>query len=119
MPLRYFGNTALVNETLAAIRGYMPTVPHWGWNGCARRYWDFLYGGSIARIERMIHHYGSGLNALPMLDAFKYNTAPNTIEAIYDLRIGYGGNMGPMSNINSEGFGHEVGEMNIRIVCAI
>jgi len=30
--------------TLNAILGYTPTVPHWGYNGSARRYWDFLYG---------------------------------------------------------------------------
>lgn len=97
----------MVTQTLDAIRGYMPTVAHWGWNGCARRYWDFLYGGSIARVERMIHHYGSGLNALPLLDAYKYNPTPSNLSAIYDLRVAYGGNMGPMSNINDEGFGSE------------
>lgn len=94
-----------MTKTLSSIRGYMPTVAHWGWNGCARRYWDFLYGGKLARVERMIHHYGSGLNALPMLDSFKYNPQPNSLAALHDLRIGYGGHMGPLTNINAAGFG--------------
>lgn len=81
----------------------MPTVAHWGWNGNARRYWDFLYGGKLARIERMIHHYGSGLNALPILDSFKYNTQPSGAAALYDLRIGYGGNMGSTTNVRTDG----------------
>ncbi|KAK4508188.1 hypothetical protein PRZ48_001926 [Zasmidium cellare] len=100
---KYFNDTATVTKTLNSIRGYMPTVAHWGWNGNARRYWDFLYGGKLARIERMIHHYGSGLNSLPILDDYKYNKEPSSASAIYDLRIGYGGNMGSTTNIRSDG----------------
>lgn len=81
----------------------MPTVPHWGWNGNARRYWDFLYGGKLTRIERMIHHYGSSLNALPLLDNYKHLQDPASPAAFYDLRVGYAGNMGPLSNINAAG----------------
>ena len=92
-----------MNKSLNYIRGYMPTVAHWGWNGNARRYWDFLYGGKLPRIERMIHHYGSSLNALPLLDDYKYNPDPGGVAAFYDLRVGYGGNMGPLSNINAAG----------------
>ncbi len=77
----------------------MPTVPHWGWNGNARRYWDNKYGGKIRRIERQIHHYGSGLNALVALAAFRSNPSDT-----YLLRIGYGGMNGPLSNINADGF---------------
>lgn len=102
---KYFNDAATVSKTLASIRGYMPTVAHWGWNGNARRYWDFLYGGKLERIERMIHHYGSGLNALPLLDAFKYNKDPSSSAALYDLRVGYGGTMGPLTNIHEDGFG--------------
>lgn len=57
------------------------------------------YGGKLQRIERQIHHYGSGLNALVALSAFRSN--PNDT---YLLRIGYGGMNGPLSNINSDGF---------------
>ncbi|KAL9091718.1 MAG: hypothetical protein Q9159_001233 [Coniocarpon cinnabarinum] len=104
---KYFGDNATVDKTLNSIRGYMPTVAHWGWNGNARRYWDFVFAGKLARIERMIHHYGSGLNALPLLDNFKYLADPGSSTSIYDLRVAYGGHMGPLSNINQDGFGSQ------------
>jgi hypothetical protein len=74
-------------------------VPHWGWNGNARRYWDNIYGGKLRRIERQIHHYGSGLSALVLLSAFRGDPSDG-----YLLRVGYGGMTGPLSNINQEGF---------------
>jgi len=103
----YFNDNTTAQKTIDAIRGYMPTVAHWGWNGNARRYWDFLYAGQIqlARYERQIHHYGSGLNALPMLSNYRLSQDPESLEAIYDLRVGYGGNQGPLSNIDAGGFG--------------
>ena len=84
----------------------MPTVAHWGWNGNARRYWDFLYAGDIkfARCEREIHHYGSGLNALPLLADYHTRDDPQSEAAFYDLRVGYGGTSGPLSSINQDGF---------------
>ncbi|KAG6075738.1 hypothetical protein E4U15_005495 [Claviceps sp. LM218 group G6] len=82
----------------------MPTVAHWGWNGNARRCWDFIYGGKLGLLERMIHHYGSSLNALPLLTSYKYNRDPSSAAVLYDLRVGYGGIMDPLSNINAEGF---------------
>lgn len=96
---RYFGFDAQAAVTLQAILGYMPTLPHWGYNGCARRYWDFLYAGKVRRIERQLHHYGSGLNAIPVLHA--YRAQPDDF---YLLRVGYGGAMGPLANIDAEGF---------------
>lgn len=39
---KYFGDTATANKTLGTVLGFQPTVAHWGWNGNARRYWDFL-----------------------------------------------------------------------------
>ena len=78
----------------------MPTVAHWGWNGNARRYWDNLYGGQLERIERQIHHYGSGLNSLPILSHFRSNPTDT-----YTLRVGFGGMYGPLSNIDQDGFG--------------
>ncbi|KAI7528581.1 hypothetical protein KC331_g15673, partial [Hortaea werneckii] len=103
----YFNDTSTAQKTVNAIRGYMPTIAHWGWNGNARRYWDFLYAGDIklARIERQIHHYGSGLNALPLLDNYRQTADPESMDAIYDLRVGYGGIQGPLSNIDAGGFG--------------
>lgn len=96
----YFGYQDKADVTLNAILGYMPTVPHWGYNGSARRYWDFLYGGKLSRVERQLHHYGSGLNAIPVLDAYRQNPTD-----LYLLRVGYGGLMGSISNITEEGFG--------------
>ncbi|KAA8572134.1 hypothetical protein MFRU_018g01310 [Monilinia fructicola] len=95
----YFGLTTTVTKTINSILGYMPTVSHWAWNGNARRYWDFIYGGKLMRFERMTHHYGSGLNALPLLSHFEQNPTQT-----YLLRVGYGGTNGPLSNIDSGGF---------------
>jgi hypothetical protein len=86
--------------TLNAILGYMPTVPHWGYNGSARRYWDFVYAGKLRRLERQLHHYGSGLNAIPVLSEFRLHP-----DDLYLLRVGYGGLMGAIANITQEGFG--------------
>ncbi|MBP8067339.1 MAG: hypothetical protein KAY27_02135, partial [Pedobacter sp.] len=96
----YFGYQDKADVTLNAILGYMPTVPHWGYNGSARRYWDFLYGGKLSRVERQLHHYGSGLNAIPVLTAYRKNPTD-----LYLLRVGYGGLLGSISNITEDGFG--------------
>lgn len=92
-----YDDKALVS--LNSIIGYMPTIPHWGYNGNARRYWDFLYGGKLRRIERQFHHYGSGLNAIPVLSYYREHP-----DDFYLLRIGYGGAMGALSNIDRDGF---------------
>ncbi|KPM41456.1 hypothetical protein AK830_g5054 [Neonectria ditissima] len=97
--LRYFGFEESVTKTVNSVLGYTPSVPHWGWNGNARRYWDFIYGGKLKRIERQIHHYGSGLNSQVLLTAFRDDPSDS-----YLLRVGYGGSTGPLSNINQDGF---------------
>ena len=96
---KYFGHDDKALVSLNSIIGYMPTLPHWGYNGNARRYWDFLYGGKIRRIERQLHHYGSGLNAIPVLAHYREHPDDE-----YLLRVGYGGMMGALSNIDQEGF---------------
>ena len=99
---KYFGDTDKAEVSLDSILGYMPTLPHWGYNGNARRYWDFIYGGapgSTSRIERQFHHYGSGLNAIPVLS--EYRDHPDDF---YLLRVGYGGTVGALSNIDQDGF---------------
>jgi hypothetical protein len=96
---KYFGYDDKALVSLNSIIGYMPTMPHWGYNGNARRYWDFLYGGKIRRIERQLHHYGSGLNAIPVLAHYREHPDDE-----YLLRVGYGGMMGALSNIDQEGF---------------
>jgi hypothetical protein len=74
-------------------------VPHWGYNGSARRYWDFLYGAKYSRIERQLHHYGSGINTIPLLAEYREHP-----DDFYLLRVGYGGTMGAITNIDQEGF---------------
>ncbi len=77
----------------------MPSIPGWAYNGNARRYWDFLYAGKLMRVERMIHHYGSALNAIPVLEAFRQHP-----DNFYLLKVGYGGYLGSISNIEEDGF---------------
>jgi hypothetical protein len=96
---KYFGDTANSQQTVSAILGYDPTIPSWGYNGSARRFWDFLYGGKYSRLERQLHHYGSGINATPLLSQFR-----DEPQDLYLLRVGYGGTMGELSNIDQDGF---------------
>jgi hypothetical protein len=95
----FFGYNDKAAVTLDAILAYMPTVPHWAYNGNARRYWDFLFAGKTTRIERMIHHYGSPLNAIPLL--MEYRRQPANFHL---LQAGYGGMMGAIANITEDGF---------------
>lgn len=97
---KYFGFDAKAQTSIDAILGYDPTIPSWGYNGSARRYWDFLYAGKIRRLERQLHHYGSGINAIPLLADYRGNPSD-----LYLLRVGYGGTMGELSNIDQNGFG--------------
>ena len=96
---KYFGYDEKADVTLNAILAYMPTVPHWGYNGSARRYWDFQFAGRLQRVERQLHHYGSALNAIPVLNEYRDNP-----DDIYLLRVGYAGMMGALANITEEGF---------------
>jgi hypothetical protein len=97
---RHFGYDDKAKITMDSILGYMPSVPHWGYNGNARRFWDFFYGAAPGgTTERQIHHYGSGLNAIPVLSAFRSNP-----EDLHLLRVGFAGARGGLSNIDREGF---------------
>jgi hypothetical protein len=98
--MRSFGHEPQAAATREVILGYDPAIPSWGYNGNARRYWDFLYGGKYPRIERQIHHYGSALNAVPLFDAFRANPAD-----FHLLQVAYGGWMGSITNIDRQGFG--------------
>lgn len=60
---------------------------------------EISYAGKLGRIERQIHHYGSSLNSLVLLSAFRNNASDS-----YLLQVGYGGNNGPLSSINQDGF---------------
>ena len=95
----YFGYADKAQVTLDSILGYMPAVPNWGYNGNARRYWDFDVAGKLRRIERQIHHYGSGLNAIPVLEDYREHP-----DDFHLLQIGYAGAMAALSNIDPDGF---------------
>jgi hypothetical protein len=96
---KYFGFDEKALVTLNAILAYMPTVPHWGYNGSARQYWDFQYAGKLRRIERQLHHYGSVLNAIPVLSEYREHPDDS-----YLLRVEYGGMMGALAKITQDGF---------------
>ncbi|KAJ7229135.1 hypothetical protein GGX14DRAFT_692916 [Mycena pura] len=96
---KFFNDSTTATNALNSILAYQPLIPHWGYNGNARRYWDNVFGGKLRRIERQIHHYGSGLNALPLTSQFE-----STPTDYYLLRVGYAGSSGPMSNIDQGGF---------------
>lgn len=97
--MKHFGYEDKAEVTLDAILGYDPTIPSWGYNGSARRYWDFIYAAKIQRLERQLHHYGSGINAIPLLA--EYRDHPDDF---YLLRVGYGGTMGALTDIDQDGF---------------
>lgn len=96
---KYFGDEDKAEVTLNAILGYDPTIPHWGYNGSARRYWDFIFAAKDRRLERQLHHYGSGLNAIPLLAEYREHP-----DDFYLLRVGYAGTMGALTDIDQEGF---------------
>ena len=54
--------------------------------------------GKLELIERQIHHYGSGLNGLTLLAAYRSNPSDS-----YYLRVGYGATSGPTSSIGING----------------
>ena len=96
---KYFGYGDKAEVTLNAILGYDPAIPHWGYNGSARRYWDFIFAAKDRRLERQLHHYGSGLNAIPLLAEYREHP-----DDFYLLRVGYGGTMGALTDIDQDGF---------------
>lgn len=95
----HFGFNQKARLTLHAILGFDPSIPSWGYNGSATHYWDFLYAGGVQRLEYQIMHYGAGLNAIPVLRAYRQDP-----KDLFLLRIGYGGTMGELTNINQQGF---------------
>ncbi len=96
---KYFGYHDKADITLDAILGYDPAVPHWGYNGSARRYWDFIFAGKDRRLERQLHHYGSSMNAIPLLAQYREHPDDS-----YLLRVGYAGTMGTLTDIDQQGF---------------
>ncbi|HXY07005.1 MAG TPA: DUF5695 domain-containing protein, partial [Terriglobales bacterium] len=96
---KFFGFQDKADVTLNAILGYDPAIPHWGYNGSARRYWDFIFAAKDRRLERQLHHYGSGLNGIPLLAEYREHP-----DDFYLLRVGYAGAMGALTDIDPDGF---------------
>ena len=97
---QYFGYHEKAQVCLDSILGYMPSIPSWGYDGNARRYWDFYFGAAPpGQQERQIHHYGSGINAVPLLAAFRSHP-----DDLYLLHVGYAGGMGALTCIDKDGF---------------
>ena len=95
----YAGAGRTSNLTLDATKAYTPwEVPHWAYQGASRRYWDFDYNAKSNRwaSERVLHHYGSGINSEVLLVAHKL--FPNDTIA---LRAGYAAAVGQLSQINA------------------
>lgn len=97
---KHFGDQPKAGVTLNAIRAYQPLIPHWGYNGSARRYFDSFVYGKWKLIGRVFHHYAASLNAIPLMDAYLDNP-----EDLMSLRRGYAGSIGVLANINHEGHG--------------
>ncbi len=97
---RFFGADDKAGVTLNAILGYMPTVPNWAYNGAARRYFDApVNGNKWPHIIRTTNHYGSAINAIPVMDAARRDP-----DDLHLLRVGYAGMSQILANIDSEGF---------------
>ena len=87
---RYFGKTApdrdstgpgggaaeadaLADLTLAAVLAYVPSTPHWAYNGAAWSVGDTGNNGKWTAGERVAGHYRTTLNAIPMLEEYMRN----------------------------------------------
>ena len=58
---------ALANLTLAAVLAYVPSTPHWAYNGAA---WSVC---DVNPCERLAGHYRTTLNAIPLLEEYYRN----------------------------------------------
>lgn len=97
--LLHDGRLRDANRTVQAVLAYSTVLPHWAYCGSARRYWDFTINGKTQwGNEREFHHYGSTLNAVAVLDA--YRAYPRRY---YLLQLGACSLLGHLSNIHPNG----------------
>ncbi|KAL1530741.1 hypothetical protein AB1Y20_001640 [Prymnesium parvum] len=90
---------AAANKTVQAVLAYSSVLPHWGYCGSSRRYWDFTINGKTQwGNERELHHYGATLNAIPLLDSFK--AFPRRAHL---LKLGGCALLGHLTNIHPSG----------------
>ena len=97
----YFDDQELASKTVGAILAYTPSIPHWGYNGAARRYFDSYVYGKRVKITREFGHYGSSLNAIPIINDYKYHNSDD----FYNLKVGYAASTSILNSIDQEGFG--------------
>lgn len=97
----YFNDQNKANKTVNAILAYTPLIPHWGYNGDSRRYFDSFVYGKREKITREFGHYGSSLNAIPILDNYKYHDSCD----LFKLEVGYAASTSILSSIDQKGFG--------------
>lgn len=63
---RYFGNNITAINALNSVIAYQPLIPHWGYNGNARRYWcEYFYdGGKVFNANLGIMYMEANYNVL-------------------------------------------------------
>ncbi len=109
---RYFGYKAKAAQVLRIIVSFDPTMPNWGYNGAGYRYFDEQVNGTQwPWTARLLHQYGAGISAVPLLQAYRDHPSDLTL-----LRIGYGGNMGALTDIQPNGFGSQCFDADPRIM---
>eukprot|EP00729_Bicosta_minor_P005253 gene5253-10386_t len=65
---------ALANLTLAAILAYLPSVPHWAYNGGCPSWGDLSNNAKwTIGVERVTGHYRTTLNAIPAMNEWLIN----------------------------------------------
>jgi len=99
MVVRYFGYDDKAQVTLDSISMVIRSAALGLQRQCAA-YWDFIYGGQLRRYERQ---------CITMARVECYSPVLATIgehpTMTISLRVGYGGTMGALTNIDREGFG--------------
>lgn len=83
-----------MNQVLA----FTPLVNNWGWHGSAYGVGDFGNNGFVRGNERELHHYRSGLNAIPSMEQFLKDPSD-----LYLLRLAAGSLGGVLTNIDADG----------------
>jgi hypothetical protein len=79
----------------------MRLIPNWAWHGGAMSLGDLGNNGKyfINRGgERLLQHYRSGLNNIPVLEAYRYNP-----DDAFLLELGMGAQTGQLTNIDETG----------------
>ena len=89
---------SLANLTLTAILAYLPSVPHWAYNGAAWSWGDTSNNAKWSENRRIAGHYRVTLNALPVLQ--EYFMQPDDL---YLLPVAIGAASLHMATIDEDG----------------